>query len=158
MIKRNKFIKEYTDYDELKTFCEQTWGDYIRGLDNSIINHLLCIQSHGLKKDTWFDNPIIDMYYEELPKFPPVPFDIIVFRGGDIQIPNRPFLSASFFRKTALKKFAHNEKTNFHKIIVRKGACIVPSLYMAMPASFTEQEVVLDVSKLHKKICYYEYY
>jgi hypothetical protein len=38
-------IKEYSKNDELKTFCEQTWGDYIRKLDKSIISYLLSIQS-----------------------------------------------------------------------------------------------------------------
>ena len=42
--------------------------------------------------------------------------------------------------------------------VIRKGACIVPSLYLSMPGSFNEEEVVLDVSCLHRRIGYYEYY
>lgn len=154
----NDYIKEYTDYDELKDFCEKTWGDYIRELDNFTITQLLCIQSHGLKINTWLDNPIIEKYHEEIPKFPPVPFDVVVYRGGDMKIPNRPFLSTSFFKETAFKKFANNKKKKLHKIIIRKGSCVVPVLYLFEPGSFAEQEVVLDVSRLHRKIGYYEYY
>ena len=43
-------------------------------------------------------------------------------------------------------------------VIIRKGACIVPSLYLSMPGSFNEEEVDLDVSCLHRRIGYYEYY
>ena len=116
------------------------------------------IQSHGLKINTWLDNPIIEKYHEEIPKFSPVPFDVVVYRGGDMKIPNRPFLSASFFKETAFKKFANNKKRMLHKIIIRKGSCVVPVLYLFVPGSFAEQEVVLDVSRLHRKIGYYEYY
>ena len=44
MITNNNSIKEYSKNDELKTFCEQTWGDYIRKLDKSIISYLLTRQ------------------------------------------------------------------------------------------------------------------
>ena len=100
MITKNNLIKEYSKNDELKTFCEQTWGDYIRKLDKSIISYLLSIQSHGLTQGYWFDDDkVIGIYHEELPKFPPVPFDILVYRGGDMKIPEKPFLSASFYKK-----------------------------------------------------------
>lgn len=56
MITKNNLIKEYSKNDELKTFCEQTWGDYIRKLDKSIISYLLSIQSHGLTQGYWFDD------------------------------------------------------------------------------------------------------
>lgn len=158
MITRNSLIKEYNNNDELIAFCEQTWGDYIRKLDKSIVGHLISIQSHGLTEGSWFDDKVIRTYHEELPKFPPVPFDILIYRGGSMKISGRPFLSASFYKKTALNKFADNKKRRLHKIIIRKGACIVPSLYLSMPGSFNEEEVVLDVSCLHRRIGYYEYY
>lgn len=101
MITKNNLIKEYSKNDELKTFCEQTRDDYIRKLDKSIISYLLSIQSHGLTQGYWFDDDkVIGIYHEELPKFPPVPFDILVYRGGDMKIPERPFLSASFYKKS----------------------------------------------------------
>lgn len=158
MIIKNNLIEEYTKDDDLKTFCEQTWGDYIRKLDKSIISYLLSIQSHGLKQRSWFDDKVIGTYREELPKFPPVPFDILVYRGGDMKIPERPFLSASFYKKTALEKFADNKKSKLHKVIIRKGSHIGPSLYLWYPRSFNEQEVVLDVSCLHRRFGYYDYF
>lgn len=158
MITKNNLIKEYSKNDELKTFCEQTWGDYIRKLDKSIISYLLSIQSHGLTQGSWFDDKVIRTYHEELPKFPPVPFNILVYRGGDMKIPERPFLSASFYKKTALEKFADNKKSRLHKVIIRKGSHIVPSLYLWYPGSFNEQEVVLDVSCLHRRFGYYDYF
>jgi len=158
MITKNCLIKEYNNDDELIAFCEQTWGDYIRNLDKSIICYLISIQSHGLTEGSWFDDKVIGKYHEELPKFPPVPYDILVYRGGGMKIAGRPFLSASFYKKTAFEKFADNKKLRLHKVIIRKGACIVPSLYLSMPGSFNEKEVVLDVTCLHRRIGYYEYY
>ena len=74
MLLKMKFIKEYTDDDDLKPFCEQTWGEYIRNLDDTVISSLISIQSHGMTEDSWFDDKIIGVYLEELPKFPPLPF------------------------------------------------------------------------------------
>ena len=148
-------IKEYTDNNELKVLCEQTWGDYIRSLDESIISRLLSIQSHGLKNGTCFDDKIIKLFQTEIQKFPPVPFDIIVYRGGDMNIQGRPFLSASFYKKTA-ERFAQ-KKSRLHTIVLRKGSYIVPSLYIWYPGSFSEQEVVIDASCLHKRIGFNEY-
>ncbi len=156
LFKKDK-IKEYTNDAELKSFCEQTWGDYIRSLDESIISKLLSIQSHGLKQGIGYDDKIIEVYQTELWKFPPIPFDIIVYRGGEMNIHGRPFLSASFYKKTA-EHFADNKKNKLHTIVIRKGACIVPSLYLWLNGSFSEKEVVIDVSCLHKRIGYYEYF
>ena len=158
MLLKMDSIKEYTDDDELKAFCEQTWGEYIRSLDDTVISRLISIQSHGMTEGSWFDDKIIRAYHEELPKFPPVPFDILVYRGGDMKIPGRPILSASFYKETALKKFADNKKSKLHTIVLRKGSHIVPSLYLWTPGSFPEQEAVMDVSCLHRKVGYYEYY
>lgn len=149
-------IKEYTDDNELIRFCEETWGDYIRSLDNTVRTKLLSIQAHGLIKGVGYDDTIIDTYQSELCKFPPVPCDIVVYRGGEMKIPGRPFLSASFCKEKALS-FANNRKSMLHPIIIRKGACVVPSLYLSMNGSFLEKEIVIDVSCLHKKIGYYEY-
>lgn len=118
---------------------------------------MLSIQSHGLKQGIEYDDKIIEAYQTELWKFPPIPFDIIVYRGGEMNIPGRPFLSASFYKKTA-EHFADNKKNKLHTIIIRKGACIVPSLYLCLNGSFLEKEVVIDVSCLHKRIGYYEYF
>lgn len=156
MLLKRDLIKEFTNDAELKSFCEQTWGDYIRNLDESIINKLISIQSHGLKRGNCYDDVLIDTYQREIWKFPPVPFDIIVYRGGEMRVSGRPFLSTSFYKETAAH-FA-NKKNKIHTIIIRKGAHIVPSLYLWHPGSFPEQEVVLDVSCLHRRIGYYEYY
>ena len=105
----------------------------------------------------WNDDKIIGVFQAELWKFPPVPFDVIVYRGGEMYIHGRPFLSASFYKKIA-EHYADNKKNKVHKIIIRKGACIVPSLYLWPNGSFAEKEVVIDVSCLHKRIGYYEYF
>ncbi|MCM1508452.1 MAG: hypothetical protein NC177_15180 [Ruminococcus flavefaciens] len=157
MLFKKDSIKEYTNDDELISFYKQTWGDYIQSIDDSVIAKLLSIQSHGLKNGDTYDDNVIGVYRTELWKFPPVPFDIIVYRGGEIHIPGRPFLSASFYKKTA-EYFADNKKHKLHTIIIRKGACIVPSLYLCNTLSFSEKEVITDVSCLHKRIGYYEYF
>lgn len=129
MLLKMDSIKEYTDDDGLKAFCEQTWGEYIRSLDDTVISSLISIQSHGMTEGSWFDDKIIKLYLEELPKFPPVPFDIIVYRGGYMKITGRPILSASFYEETALKKFANNKKRKLHTIVLQKGSQCHPYIY-----------------------------
>ncbi len=157
MLLKRDSIKEYNNDVELKSFCEQTWGDYIRNLDELIISKLISIQSHGIKRGNGYDDVLIDTYQREICKFPPVPFDIIVYRGGEMRIHGRPYLSASFYKSKA-EHYAGNKKSKLHTIVLRKGSYIVPSLYLWFPNSFSEKEVVLDVSCFHKRIGYYEYY
>lgn len=157
MLLKRDSIKEYNNDVELKSFCEQTWGDYIRNLDELIISKLISIQSHGIKRGNGYDDVLIDTYQREICKFPPVPFDIIVYRGGEMRIHGRPYLSASFYKSKA-EHYADNKKSKLHTIVLRKGSCIVPSLYLWFPNSFSEKEVILDVSCFHKRIGYYEYY
>ena len=73
-----------------------------------------------------------------------------------MKVKDRPFLSASFYKNKALN-FARNNRFDLHTIIIRKGAKIIPSLYLWYPGSFSEKEVVLDVSHFHMRIGYYEY-
>ena len=157
MLLKRDSIKEYNNDDELKSFCEQTWGDYIRNLDELIISKLISIQSHGIKRGNSYDDVLIDTYQREICKFPPIPFDIIVYRGGEMRIHGRPYLSASFYKSKA-EHYADNKKSKLHTIVLRKGSYIVPSLYLWFPNSFSEKEVVLDVSCFHRRIGYYEYY
>ena len=157
MLLKRDSIKEYNNDDELKSFCEQTWGDYIRNLDELIISKLISIQSHGIKRGNGYDDVLIDTYQREICKFPPIPFDIIVYRGGEMRIHGRPYLSASFYKSKA-EHYADNKKSKLHTIVLRKGSYIVPSLYLWFPNSFSEKEVILDVSCFHKRIGYYEYY
>lgn len=157
MLLKRDSIKEYNNDDELKSFCEQTWGDYIRNLDELIISKLISIQSHGIKRGNGYDDVLIDTYQREICKFPPIPFDIIVYRGGEMRIHGRPYLSASFYKSKA-EHYADNKKSKLHTIVLRKGSYIVPSLYLWFTNSFSEKEVVLDVSCFHKRIGYYEYY
>ena len=156
MILKKELAKEYTDDSELIDLCERTWGDYIRNLDDEVLHKLISIQSHGLKRGISFDDSVIQTYESENLRVPPVPFDIVVFRGGKIKVKDRPFLSASFYKSKALD-FAGNKRFDLHTIIVRKGARIIPSLYLWFPGSFSEKEVVLDVSHFHMRIGYYEY-
>lgn len=99
MLLKRDLIKEFTNDAELKSFCEQTWGDYIRNLDESIINKLISIQSHGLKRGSCYDDVLIDTYQREIRKFPPVPFDIIVYRGGKCEFPEDLFYLLLFTKK-----------------------------------------------------------
>lgn len=156
MIIKKELEKEYSNDSELIELCENTWGDYVRDMDEDVLHKLISIQSHGLKRGISFDGSVIQTYESEILRVPPVPFDIVVFRGGKIKVQDCPFLSASFYKSKALD-FARNNRFDLHTIIIRKGAKIIPSLYLWYPGSFSEKEVVLDVSKFHMRIGYYEY-
>ena len=157
MLLKRGLLKEFTSDAELKSFCEQTWGDYIRNLDESIKSKLISFQSHSVKRGNGYDDVIIDTCQREIGGFPPIPFDIIVYRGGPMRIPGRSYLPASFYKSKA-EYYADNKKSKLHTIVLRKGSYIVPSLYLWFPNSFSEKEVVLDVSCFHRRIGYYEYY
>lgn len=176
MFKKNKIqtkypeIREFTNDNELLDFCDQTWGKYISSLDHSILMLLLAEQGHSLKEKKQctqvqdkIDIEIIETIRKKLPEFPPLPYDVLIYRGGPMNIPERPYLPASFFKNDSLKVFAHNNTRLLHKIVLRKGSHIIPSLYLTLEnckvdGRLAEHEVIIDVSCLHKKTGYYEYY
>ena len=58
-------------------------------MDEDVLHKLISIQNHGLKRGISFDDSVIQVYETEILKVPPIPFDIIVYRGGKLK--EQPF-------------------------------------------------------------------
>lgn len=86
MILKKELAKEYTNDSELIELCESTWGNYVRDMDEDVLHKLITIQSHGLKRGISFDDSVIQTYESEILRVPPVPFNIVAFRGGKIKV------------------------------------------------------------------------
>ena len=104
------------------------------------------------------DKDIIKTIDDNICFFPEVPNDIIVYRGGKMKIKNRPYLSGTFLYDVGFN-YSNGNIKNLHKIIVKKGARIIPLYPFNKLYNFAdpEMEIILDSSRLTKKLNYYIY-
>lgn len=110
--------KEFKDMTEAQNFCKEYYFDYVKSLDQQTKNMIMYFQSSGRSEKE--DMEIIHSTREAFKYFPPVPFDYIAYRGGDMLMQDRPIVSSSFSRNVALN-FAGKE-SKLHCILIRKGA------------------------------------
>lgn len=146
----------FNSYFDAQKFCLSVYLNHVKNLDKSTIIKIMSIQSHGLKIDT--DKDIIKTIDDNICFFPEVPNDIIVYRGGKMKIKNRPYLSGTFLYDVGFN-YSNGNIKNMHKIIVKKGARIIPLYPFNKLYNFAdpEMEIILDSSRLTKKLNYYIY-
>lgn len=72
---------------------------------------------------------------------PPVPYDIVAWRGGEINFCSRPFLSASLLKSVALR-YA-DTKRDLYKIIIYKGSKIFPLRALGCIYGDEEAEIII---------------
>ena len=145
--KRVESAKEFFDFEEAQKFCELYYSDYVKRLDDALIRKIMRIESAG--RNCMYDGEVIDAIKRALKMFPSIPFDIIVYRGGDLWISDRPFLSGSFLKDIAVG-FAKGDESDLHRILLRKGAKIIPiySLnHLVINHGDPEMELILDMRK-----------
>ena len=150
----NLKCKEFSDYDEAENFCKEFYCKDTKSLDRVIVANMMTIQSHGLSLPR--DEKAIIAIETVIDTFPSTPFDIIVYRGGDLFFSNRPYLSASFLKKVAFQ-FSQNNFNNLHKIVIKKGTKIIPlyALNQLNNIADPEMEIIFDARKLRKVGDYY---
>lgn len=154
-IKKWKQAKKFKNFEEAKQFCMTYYFDFVKEIDIQCLNKIMSIQSSGL--NNMDDKEVVDTIRNFIDKFPGVPFDIIVYRGGDMNIINRTFLSGSFIKNISLN-FADRNIVKLHKVLVNKGEKIIPlyPINQLLNMDDPEMELILDTTKLKKHLFFYE--
>lgn len=145
----NKY-KKFSNKDELKDFLKDTYGDFFNTLTESEISNILSSHSHGLNISDEFDLNIIRIIENVLLNIPPIPCDVVLFRGDDdnnYKNKLRPWLAHSFLKTTA-KNFT--SKNKIYTVYIPAGSKILPTCFLNAPGAFTEEEVILETKKLKK--------
>lgn len=74
-----------------------------------------------------------------------------------MRIKNRPYLSATFSKSIAVNRFSNTLGTNIHKIVLKKGSKIIPLRILNPDGLDSEDELIIDQSKLRYHLTHYNY-
>ena len=150
-------MKEIRDHNEAIDYAELYWKHFFDKLPVKQRDLALAIESRGRFLDHLFDKEVINALEKVMEKTPPFEEDVVIFRGGREEdfCPNRPFLSATFLKKTG-EKFASEHGGTLFTIHVRKGSRAIPICAAGMGFRH-EQEVVIATRFIHLNgdICEY---
>lgn len=136
-------------------FVLDYYEDYVKTLTHKEKALIGSIQASGLAVGDGRDSNI-DAIKKCLSGCPSVPYDIIAWRAGKMSYANRPFLSGSLLKSTAMRY--SNSKHDIHKIIVKKGTKIFPLRALGKDYGDEEAEIILASDCLHWSPFAYRYY
>lgn len=157
-MKNNTLInaRKFTSFIEAQEFCLEFYFEHVKTLNEAIINKIMSIESHGLSAKR--DEEIIETIKICIHEFPEVPYDIIIYRGGNMKEKDRPYLSGTFIESIG-QQFADGNPKKLHKIVVKKGAKIIPlfPINQLFNIGDPEMEIILETTKLKKHLNYYCY-
>lgn len=144
-------MKKFFTHNEAIEFAEKSWKKYFDAIEISRKIRLLSIQSFGRSANNRSDEGIIREFEATIKEINPVKENLILYRGSKEKDfhSNRPFLSTSFLKKTALS-FVNERNSHLYKILVRKGARVIPTCAMGVMGCEYEQEVVIETNRLHR--------
>ena len=145
-------MREFKNSKEAITYAKDGWKDFFDSLSESQRNLLLSLQSSGRYRNEYSDKPIIEAYEEAFKITPCVEEDIVVYRGGyrkDFSY-KRPFLATSLL-KESVAKFAESKGAHLYRIIIMKGAPIIPTCGMGVMGCEPEEEVAIETKRLKWK-------
>ncbi len=158
LIKNKTLInaRKFSTIQEAQEFCMKIYFDHVKAVDEITCLKIMAIQSHGLRLPD--DEEEIKAIEMNIDRFPEIPYDIIIYRGGCMKEKNRPYLSGAFLENMAMK-FAVDAAKDLYKIVVKKGAKIIPLFPINQICNIgdPEMEIVFDSEKAIKHWKYYEY-
>ena len=137
--------------EEYLSFSERYSG-YVNSLEPYERTRLGSIQASQK-----YDNERI--FYEQMDRAlnetPPLPYDVIAWRAGNMYEQNRTFMSASFFMDYAK---AHEKNHNLHKIILKKGSRIFPLIALGEEWGESTGEIIINNRRLKRKFVFWGSY
>lgn len=136
-------------------FALDYYGEYSQTLTKKEKLLIGTIQSSGLVIGDGRDASIqaIQKCFSACPE---VPYDIIAWRGGEMSFSNRPFVSASLLKRTAMRY--GNGEHDVHKIVIKKGSKIFPLRALDKDYGDEEAEIIIATDCLHWNLLAYRYY
>lgn len=128
------------------------YSEYVNALEPNERTRLGSIQASQK-----YDNETI--FFEQMERAlnetPPLPYDIIAWRSGNMYEQNRTYMSASFFIDYAK---AHETNHNLHKIILKKGSRIFPLIALGEEWGKTTGEIIINNRRLERKYYFFGSY
>ena len=151
-------IKEFKNDIETTKFTLRNYEKYaLSMLTKTEANLIGSIQSHQLYRNrTEHDDKCIDAIEKCFKNVPPIPFDIVAWRAGDMKCHNRPFVPATFLKEAAYF-YAHDDEKKIHKIILKKGSKIFPLRALGKDYGDGEAEIIIETANLKKRFRHYIY-
>lgn len=148
-------VKKFKKAEEATEFALKYYGKVAEMLTESERSRIGMIQASGRSSDKPSDKKCLDAI-ETLFKNNScgVPYDIIAYRGGEMNFTNRPYVSASLLFSPA-KYYAQDTKV--HKIIIKKGAIIFPLRALDKIYGDKEAEIIIATDRLKRRFGYYIY-
>lgn len=164
-MKELKFEKQDSVYE----FCQRYYDNNFYK-DSQSRQHVMQFQNRYLVAGTHSD--ILNAISDCMDNMAEAPCDFIIYRAGTMKYrTERPYIGASFLRSTATRY--SNGFGNIHKIVVRKGAKLIPMISVNLfldkeyldkdtmehirPYGDPECDIILDASRLRWCGAYYEY-
>lgn len=147
--------KQFIDKSESTEFALNYYKEFVdTNLSSNDKNLIGTIQASRLEIGHGRDNCIeaIRKCFDSVPK---VPYDIIAWRAGKMNEPNRPYVSATLLKEVSIK-YADGVKS-VHKIVIKAGAKIFPLRALGKDYGDGEAEIIIETSRLTNKGFYYEY-
>ena len=140
---------EFHEIKETTDFILDTYGDFANSLTAREKNLIGMIQASGITEGDGRDDSLaaIRRCLEECPE---MPFDVVAWRAGEMRLANRPYVSASFLKESALA-YANEEESNLHKFIICKGAKVFPLRALHKDYGDGEAEIIIDTHCLKKR-------
>lgn len=146
----------FKNAEETTKFTLKYYESFFQSLSPKEKGLIGAIQASGIQKGDGREDSMLAID-RCLNAVPGLPYDIIVWRGGDMKFKDRPFVSASLLEEIALK-YCHGRRRYLHKIIVKKGAKIIPLRAIDKDYGDGEAEVIIDTKRLKNKMCNYVYW
>lgn len=145
-------MKKFYKYNDAIQYAEIGWKPFFESLSEKHRFYLLSIKSSGRRLSNPIDKPVIKAIEKAMKKAPLNQKDIVLYRGGFFSdfCPDRPYLATSFFKSVA-KSFSKSRGAHIYRIVVRKGAPILPICGMGVLGCQVEGEVIIETSRLRKK-------
>lgn len=147
-------IKEFEIHTDATSFIFENYQ--LPSLNEKTKTLAGSIQSHQLYEGDSYDDMCIAAIRQLFDQIAPVPFDLVVWRAGDMRCKHRLFVPASFLKEVA-DDYSNNNQNKVHKIIVKKGSKIFPLLLLGKDYGEKEAEIIIETSRLKRKLGYYTY-
>ena len=145
----------FEDAQGATRFALDYYEEYAQTLTKKEKHLIGTIQSSGLVIGDGRDDSI-DAIEKCLSVCPEVPYDIIAWRAGEMSFFNRPLLSASLLKCSAMR-YGDSEQ-DVHKIIIEKGSKIFPLRALDKDYGDEEAESIIATNCLHGDDLLYRYY
>ena len=165
------YLLDFSNSDSVREFCNKYYVSLDNVRDAESRKKIMQFQNRPIIRGK--DDSIISEINSCIGKIAPAPCDFVIYRSGSMKKrSNRPYVGATFLKNVA-KRYNRHAFLQTHKIVVRKGAKLIPMLAINLPLSISllddermefikayddpDCDIILDSSRIKWCGSYYEY-